>query len=52
MRLPLVSSPAWKRARCIREFSGGGLLAIGWRFLVVREEGGAKTTIDLHEPEE
>jgi proteasome accessory factor A len=49
-RLPPASSPAWKRARYIREFSGGGaLLSVGWRFLTVRGEGGQKTTVDLHD---
>ncbi len=51
MRMPPTSSPAWKRARYIREFSGGGaLLSVGWRFLTVLGEGGARTTIDLHDP--
>jgi proteasome accessory factor A len=48
-RLPPVASPAWRRARYIREFSGAGLLRIDWRFLTVRGDGGKKQVIDLHE---
>jgi proteasome accessory factor A len=51
MRLPPPSSPALRRARYIREFSGSNtLLRVGWRFIEVIKEGGTKTTIDLHEP--
>ena len=52
MRLPPSSSPALRRARYIREFSAKNtLLKVGWRFLEVVGDGGARTTIDLHEPE-
>jgi proteasome accessory factor A len=51
MRLPPSSSPALRRARYIREFSGSNtVLRVGWRFLEVIKQGGKKTTIDLHEP--
>jgi proteasome accessory factor A len=51
MRLPPASSPALRRARYIREFSGSNvLLRVGWRFIEVIKDGRSKTTIDLHEP--
>jgi proteasome accessory factor A len=50
MRMPPLSSPAWKRGRYIREFSGSGLLTVGWRFLTVRGEGDERSVIDLHDP--
>jgi proteasome accessory factor A len=52
MRLPPTGSPAWQRARYIREFSGGGVLSMGWSFLTVRGADGAKTRIDLHDAAE
>jgi proteasome accessory factor A len=51
MRMPPPSSPAWKRARYIREFSSGGLLSVGWSSLTLLSKGGARTTIDLHDAE-
>lgn len=51
MRLPPAASPAMRRARYIREFSGSNtILKVSWRFIEVLMEGGKKTTIDLHEP--
>jgi proteasome accessory factor A len=50
MRLPPPSSPALRRARYIREYSGRNtLLKVGWRFLEVIQDG-TRTTIDLQEP--
>lgn len=51
MRFPPPSSPALRRARYIREFSGGNrLLKVGWRLIEVVQNGTTKTVIDLHDP--